>query len=116
MKKISLILIMIFISQLVFADHHRHNHRGRRTVEAAIVTSAIVGGIIASNCYREYGEVYQYNHRYVPGHYEVRIERIWVPEVRKRVYVIADCNYRNIDRYYETVIIPGYYENRQIQV
>lgn len=64
---------------------------------------------------------------WVPGHYEVRCERVWVPGACERVWVPPVYQWRHdscgrayqvlvCDGYWKTVEHPGRWENREVKV
>ena len=65
--------------------------------------------------------------KYTPGHYQTRIDRVWVPGHTERVWVPAryQVSYNACGQRIETLICPGHwdyvthpgrYENRQVRV
>lgn len=64
---------------------------------------------------------------YVPGHYQTRVDRVWVPGYTDKVWVPAryQVSYNACGQRIKTLVSPahwqyvnrpGYYENRQVQV
>lgn len=134
-KLLYLFLALVLIPVHAEASSRKHKHNNIKPshlfagVAGLIGISILADSIANSNYHKPYYSTSNNRDYYnkdgmvwMPGHYEIVQEKVWIPARKERVWVEPVYERRRHHRvliregYYKKVIIPGYYDIQERKV